>query len=450
MGETASRSYDAIVVGTGPGGATVARELARSGKRVVMVEWGSNAPVTGKAGRFLAAAGIPGKGLLITNRMLAMFRGITTGGSSLFFYATAFDPPLDMLRSYGLDIGREVEEAKQELPIAPLKDELVGPMAKRIMSAALDLGYDWRKLPKFVYQDRCRPNCWRCNYGCPFGAKWSARMWVEEAVGHGARLETRAKVERVLVEGSHATGVEFRRRGRRERLYADTVVVSAGGIGSPMILRASGLLGAGYRFFFDPLIAVMGTVDDLRGGREFPMAAGVLMEEEGYLMTDMTIPALLYAGFTAEVFRFHKLAAHPRTLQIMIKAKDSLGGRLTKRGGLRKRLSREDEGKLLKGYERARKILERAGARDIFKTWYVATHPGATVKVGELVDANLKTEIDGLYVCDCSVIPEAWGLPPTLTLIGLGKRLAKHLLGVETSRETAMPEPPLAGGSIAV
>ena len=27
----------------------------------------------------------------------------------------------------------------------------------------------------------------------------------------------------------------------------------------------------------------------------------------------------------------------------------------------------------------------------------------------------------------CSVIPEAWGLPPTSTIIGLGKRLAKHL-----------------------
>jgi choline dehydrogenase-like flavoprotein len=37
------------------------------------------------------------------------------------------------------------------------------------------------------------------------------------------------------------------------------------------------------------------------------------------------------------------------------------------------------------------------------------------------------TEFDNLFVCDCSVIPEAWGLPPTTTIIGLGKRLAKHL-----------------------
>jgi len=47
------------------------------------------------------------------------------------------------------------------------------------------------------------------------------------------------------------------------------------------------------------------------------------------------------------------------------------------------------------------------------------------------VDRNLKTRFDNFYVCDCSVIPEEWGLPPTYTLLALGKRLAKHLLGRE-------------------
>ena len=85
--------------------------------------------------------------------------------------------------------------------------------------------------------------------------------------------------------------------------------------------------------------------------------------------------------------------------------------------------------KLSRGYERARKILENAGAKGIFKTSYLAAHPGGTVKVGQLVDINLKTEYDHLYVCDCSVIPESWGLPPTSTIIALEKRLAKYLLG---------------------
>jgi choline dehydrogenase-like flavoprotein len=134
-------------------------------------------------------------------------------------------------------------------------------------------------------------------------------------------------------------------------------------------------------------------------------------------------------AFTAEVFRLHKLFSHSHTLQIMIKAKDSLGGRLTYRGGVRKDLVQSDKQKLLKGYERAKDILKNAGAKGIYKSWYIAAHPGGTVKINDLIDSDLKTEYDNLYVCDCSVIPQAWGLPPTLTLIGLGKRLAKHLSG---------------------
>jgi choline dehydrogenase-like flavoprotein len=48
-----------------------------------------------------------------------------------------------------------------------------------------------------------------------------------------------------------------------------------------------------------------------------------------------------------------------------------------------------------------------------------------------MVDANLKTEVDDLYVCDASVFPEALDRPTVLTIIGLGKRLARHLNGNE-------------------
>jgi choline dehydrogenase-like flavoprotein len=91
-------------------------------------------------------------------------------------------------------------------------------------------------------------------------------------------------------------------------------------------------------------------------------------------------------------------------------------------------LDKNEKQKLLRGYERARGILKNAGAKGIFRTHYLAAHPGGTVKVGDIVDSNLMTEFDNLFVCDCSVIPEAWGLPPTTTIICLGKRLAKHLV----------------------
>lgn len=67
--------------------------------------------------------------------------------------------------------------------------------------------------------------------------------------------------------------------------------------------------------------------------------------------------------------------------------------------------------------------------RVIVEPGYLAAHPGGTVKIGEHLDARLSTRIDRLHVCDCSVIPEPWGLPPTLTLVGLGKHLARVLCG---------------------
>ena len=69
------------------------------------------------------------------------------------------------------------------------------------------------------------------------------------------------------------------------------------------------------------------------------------------------------------------------------------------------------------------------GATDIYNSWLLAAHPGGTIKIGEHLDTQLQTEIENLYVCDCSVIPEELGLPPTFTILSLGKRLAKHLMG---------------------
>jgi choline dehydrogenase-like flavoprotein len=335
-----------------------------------------------------------------------------------------------MLKSYGIDISEEVEEMRRELPVAPLKDEMVGPMARRIMESAQDLGYDWQKLDKFMYQDLWQSQYPFGHYGDPHGVKWNARMYIKEAIANGAELIDRAKVTKVILQEKAAVGVEFAKGGETLKAFAPQIVLSAGGIGSSVIMRASGIKEAGYDFFFDPLIGIRGTVKDIDVPlSEIPMSAGVHLEDEGYLMTDMSHPAVTSAVFAAGAFRFAQLFSRSNTLQIMVKAQDELGGKLTDSGGIRKVLYRNDRRKLRRGYERAQKILANAGAKEIFKTTYLAAHPGGTAKIGHLVDSNLQTEHEHLYVCDCSVIPEAWGLPPTSTIIGLAKRLAKHLVG---------------------
>jgi choline dehydrogenase-like flavoprotein len=427
MDELKNTVFDAIVVGSGPGGAAVTNELGRYGKRVLVLERGSGDAIKGTILQSASMALIPGRSLLCTQQLLALVRGIVYGGSSIVYYACAFDPPYAMFESHEIDLRPEVEQIKKELPIAPLADSLIGPAARRIMESAQSLGHAWHKLPKMVHQEKCRPNCDKCTLGCPYGAKWTSREYIDETIVKGSVLLTGAHVECIETHAGSSTAVRFTRAGKTHHVTAPAIVLAAGGIGTPLILRNTGISRAGYDFFFDPLIIAMGEVDDIDCGKEFPMAAGYQDEGEGYVMTDLVWPWLMYQLFTAEVLRFDRLASHGRTLPIMIKAKDGLGGHLTKRGNISKRLDPNDRKKLLRGYAQAKEILKQAGARNIFKTWFIATHPGGTAKIGDLVDYNLKTRLNSVYVCDCSVIPEAWGLPPTLTLLALGKRLGRHL-----------------------
>jgi choline dehydrogenase-like flavoprotein len=236
-------------------------------------------------------------------------------------------------------------------------------------------------------------------------------------------------VTRVLVENGRAVGVEAEIAGQREQLRAGRVVLAAGGIGSPRLLRASGLLKRPAAFFSDPVVAVMGSVDDLEAeapGAEVPMAAGASWHEDGVALADLTLPQAMYQGFALQAGRVDRLGAHRRTLSIMVKIRDGIGGRIGQRW-VDKTLQPPDRAKFGKGIAIARGILEQAGARRIFASHHFAAHPGGSLRIGDQVDASLQTATPGLYVCDASVIPEPWGLPPTLTLLALGKRLGRQL-----------------------
>jgi choline dehydrogenase-like flavoprotein len=422
-----SNFYDAIVIGTGPGGATVAAELSKQGKKILILEWGSGAAIKGTIFQCAEFSLIPGRGLYFTPELLALVRGITLGGSSVHAYATAFEPNYEIFEKYGIDLKTEIEQVKSELPIAPLADHLIGPSAQRVMSSALQLGYPWQKLPKIVYQDKCRTNCDKCTMGCPYGAKWTAREYIDQACGAGATLLTGARVDHLIIDHNRVSGVHFSSRGSTHTAKAPLVILSAGGIGTPLILRLSGISQAGSGMFFDPLVVILGTMDDLDDGKEYPMAAGYHDIDGGYMVTDLVWPNFARLIFTLRVGRVDRLAGHRKMISVMVKITDSLSGELTRHGWANKRLTEQDRSRLKRGSEVGRKILLNAGATKIYSTGYTATHPGGTARIGDVVDSDLKTRYDNLYVCDCSVIPESWGLPPTLTLIALGKRLVKHL-----------------------
>jgi choline dehydrogenase-like flavoprotein len=194
-------------------------------------------------------------------------------------------------------------------------------------------------------------------------------------------------------------------------------------------LKNSGIAKVGGNFFFDPYVMTTGVFNhDLGIGAM--MATGLHLADEGIVLSDMQYPRLALAIQGMGVGRLSSLTHYRRTLPIMIKIRDEMAGSIDGRGRMNKSLTVGDRQKLERGKQIATEILSQSGAKKIWHTLPGAAHPGGTCPMGQAVDANLQAELDNLYVCDASVIPAPFGIPPTLTCLALGKRLAAHLLAV--------------------
>ncbi|NOY98385.1 MAG: GMC family oxidoreductase [Chloroflexi bacterium] len=435
MSSPLSLQADVIVVGSGPGGATVARGLARGGKKTLLLERGVDQRPRPYYGTYLGALIYSDRSsLLFTQEGLNIVRPLMVGGATSMFAGCAAPPPDWLKDKYGVDIGQEVAETMEELEIAPLPPELRGEASTRIAQAGQALGYDWEPQLKFMRPARARKfDCGaKCMLGCRCGAKWNAAEYVDEAVAAGVDLRTRARVERVLTEDGRVVGVAGRLAGRPFTARAGTVVLSAGGIGTPRILQASGVRQAGVGMGMDTTVIVYGFSKKRGNGNEPPMTWSWEDLDAGYMLSTLTDPWLLFPlinGLKSPRYAL-QWPKWNNALGVMIKLRDEISGGVFPDGKISKPLTDNDRPRMERAEEICRKILVEAGAdpETIFASPLRGTHPSGTVRIGTLVDTNLQTETLGLYVCDASVFPEALGRPTVLTITGLGKRLVKRLL----------------------
>ena len=414
-----------LIIGSGPAGASAALDLTKNGVPVTLLEWGKAAPLRGHFIDMAKIAALPGRSAFMASDGSLLFRGIGVGGTTLVNYATAFPPPLERFAALGIDLAPALANVQRELALAPLPDALRGPQAKRLENAALQLGLPWQRFDKMIDPAHCRTSCWRCSYGCPYGAKWSARKLIEQACAAGANLLEGAHARQILHKKQRVCGVEYVKDGQLQQVQANTVILAAGGIGSPRLLATAGITPT-TGLFVDPVVAVMGRVEKNLGAGEVPMVGG-MHRADGLMLADMALPRLLFQAFNAQAGNFGQLRAHQHSLSLMVKVPDALGGQLS-RHWVNKPLSRADRQGLDEGQSIASNILRAAGATKIFASRPFAAHPGGSATISDIVDENLQTRLPGLFVCDASVLPAPWGYPPTLTLICLAKRLAGQLI----------------------
>lgn len=427
-------NVDTIIVGSGPGGATVARHLARAGRQVLILEKGLDWRCHPLYGTYPGAMLYTDRmSLLYSKQGLNIIRPLMVGGATSMYCGCAAHPLPWWREQYGIDLHRYAQETVDELHIAPLPAALRGVASTRLAAAADELGMAWEPQDKFIRP--ARADSFRCGatcmLGCRCGAKWSAAEYVDDAVRAGAALWTGATAERVLVSGRAVAGVTGRIQGQAFTVHAPRVVVAAGGIGSAVLLRRSGLFDAGRGMTMDSTVMVYGHAPYKGIGGDPPMTWSYPDDELGVLFSTLIDPWLMYPLILARKGPAYPLTWHRygRTLGIMIKLKDEISGGIDIRGRIDKGLTSRDRLRFSRAEGVAGRILRRAGCDPdtIFTTPVRGTHPSGTVRIGDMLSGDLETEISNLYVCDASVFPQALARPTVLTIISLARRLADHL-----------------------
>ena len=362
----------------------------------------------------------------LSEQGVSTYGAIMAGGSTVVSAGCGVRSLENELSAFGISLDEEFAEAEKEMGISFLDTNQMSEGCERIMWASKDLGYRMEPMPKFINTAQCR-KCGRCGFGCTRGAKWTALDYLEEASESGAEILYQTTVEQVVAQNGKTKGVKGTGPNGPIEILSDVVILAAGGLATPVILQQSGIKDAGSGFFNDLYVYTYGRLDglDQLHGPQMALVDYEFHKDRGFILSPAMVPDKTAFLFTTGV----EIASLDGLLGVMTKIADEPGGHVHPDGSISKPVTAQDWARLNEGSSISKEILLRAGvdSSSICVSAPEGAHPGGTAAVGKIVDKDLQTSMDGLFVCDASVFPTSAGLPPILTIVALAKRLAKIL-----------------------
>jgi choline dehydrogenase-like flavoprotein len=282
--------------------------------------------------------------------------------------------------------------------------------------------------------------------------------YIHDAWATG-RLELRAEavVQRVVVEGGEARGVEYvDGEGALRRVDAGAVVVAAGTLNTPQLLLRSGLPDSpstrlvGRNLGFHPVRLVYGLFDEPQDAHMvYPISAHAMDhqrdEDGGFVIEATTIQDPISFATTLEdesgPLWGQQLVEAVRKFRhwvgLLAMVNDENNGTVSvDEGGAElfaASFNEREQERLDAALQFSRDVLVAAGATQVCWTGLASTHVQGTCRMGgdperSVVDADARVwGVERLYVGDGSIVPRTLSVNPSLTIMALASRLAEHL-----------------------
>lgn len=253
---------DFIIVGTGPGGATAARVLAEAGFDLILLEEGGRISGEGRGndswGAFRDAWRDQSLQVARGRAFWPILQGCAVGGTTPINGAIIHRMPEEIHGQWRAEsrlserfsmaaLTRIYDQLDDELSVRPVQPAQQGGNNRLFARGAEAMG--WKHNPIQRNEAGCE-GTGRCTQVCPTGAKQSMDLnFLPFATTRGARLYSNARVAKVTHRAGRATGVtgHYFDPVRRQRGAAFTmqarhgVILAAGAVHTPVIMRRSGL-----------------------------------------------------------------------------------------------------------------------------------------------------------------------------------------------------------------